>query len=205
MRIVKPPKSEDPRVIQQKQALRGMDTCPVCHSTHVRHDQIKEYTEHHFTWVKKWDASIYECWECKCLYESDPYNYRAEESESKLLATIMGILFFGGLFTIVAGIFLNGWITVAGIGSMVLALCMMYRCENDYKKHDNFYDNYEPVEVLPVETETSQPNSSIPPGAYSMIKINGTDYYVDIQGNILVNGNPAFHIKSPDLPIKKQY
>ena len=204
MRITKPPRTEDPRAIQEQQALRGMDTCPSCHSKSIWTKEIKEYTEHHFTWAKKWDCTVCKCMKCECVYESDPYNYRAEPSESILLVAIIVVILFCGFTTLTIGIFVDGWISVLGIGLLVLAICIAYKGKNDCKKHNSFYVDYEPREVIPTVEQTEQveqTNSSpksIPSNAHPIIKLNNTKYYITPSGELIVEN-------SPTLPIKKQY
>lgn len=160
MRITKPPRTEDPRVIQKQQALRGMYTCPSCHSKEVWDRGTMEYTERHLTWLKKWDRAVFKCLECHCQYESDPYNYRAEPAEDIDSWRSLGrlFLFIIGIGLISFGFIVKspGWPSICGVGLIVLTLCLSYKCKHDYKKHNNFYDDYQPREVIPTVEQTEQ-------------------------------------------------
>ena len=86
MKIIKPPKQEDPREIMKRMALEGCDKCPYCKSKDIT--ELSELCERssndtHFFWVKDWNYKEFHCNDCGCEYASDPYNIRVNPNDNR--------------------------------------------------------------------------------------------------------------------------
>ena len=99
MKIIKPPRKEDPREIMKRIALQGCDQCPCCKSKDMIQTGLCERNgdETHFFWVKKWDYREFHCNNCGCEYISDPYNTRVYSNDNRgvgqFVSFAVGIMF----------------------------------------------------------------------------------------------------------------
>ena len=139
MKIIKPPRKEDPREIMKKMALQGCDRCPCCKSKDIIGiSSLCEESEHesHFFWVKNWNYKKFHCNDCKCEYISDPYNIRVYPNDDRGIGQFASFA-FGIMFLFI--FFLSGrawWVCLPlGIPLILWGILSCILTNNLYKKH----------------------------------------------------------------------
>ena len=139
MKIIKPPKKEDPREIMKRMALQGCDRCPCCKSKNiVELSKLCERSgnETHFFWEKDWNYKEFHCNSCGCEYASDPYNIRVNPNDNRGIGQFASFA-FGIMFLLIVFLTKGVWwgciffsipLIIWGILSCILT-------NNIYKKH----------------------------------------------------------------------
>lgn len=158
MRIVKPSINEDPKVIQKRMALDECCTCPSCSSDSVICTEEYDYTEPHVFWLKKYTRTEFECTDCGCMFESDPYDFESKptlDSGDRFLRGVLVVsvsligFFIGTLCLISAKLvwdIIGSFLIITGCSGIILWVIYYILLCTVYKKH-SFYKEFEPKEV----------------------------------------------------------